>query len=445
MRVRGAAWVILMAMSVAMVGGCTSARTSTRSDGNTDAERAVVTLTRSRSSRSTAREAPPRVALPPTLIARPSVQYLTRLSDAVDLTRIQMPQIAASAEAAASRVTRGARLFVAGTQADFAAEMIDRAGGLAAIAPVPRILNRGDVVLYAVPSRMTVADRIRISHWRSQGVYVVGFASAKLSNDPYFQPDVLIDSGDDEGLLLGDGKICPSDTVMNLVNAWTWTGEYVAACTRLGRMPVLNQSLGESGAFARATKYRGRTFHDDVKVTAIAPGKLGGEYLDVIAASLAGMLRKAPATLEFGGRWLRDTRASSRGLYVASTIFPTHFADARAPQPFGKIGELQLRQPPQTPLSVVIGYEDPPQIAIDFATMRRGRLIYSSARRDGADRRQEVLYIDPHTQRGDACVKVAGYDIKILPASSVMQAAVYWSLIAESAPPLTTTARAAAR
>jgi hypothetical protein len=92
---------------------------------------------------------------------------------------------------------------------------------------------------------------------------------------------------------------------------------------------------------------------------------------------------------------------------------------------------LQLRQAPQTPVSVVIGYEDPPQIAIDFATMRRGRLIYTSARRDGADNRQEVLYVDPHTPRGDACVSLTGYDIAILPSSSVMQAAVYWSLIAE--------------
>jgi hypothetical protein len=231
---------------------------------------------------------------------------------------------------------------------------------------------------------------------------------------------------------------------MNLVNAWTWTGEFVAACTRLGKMPVLNQSFGEAGAFARATKFRGRAFHDDdVKVAPVPAGKLGAAYLDTISASLSGMLRKAPATLEFGGRWLRDTPTSSRGLYVASQIFPAHFADPRAPQPFGKTGVLQLRQPPQTPLAVVIGYEDPPQIAIDFATMRRGRLIYTSARRDGADARQEVLYVDPHTPRGDACVKVDGYDIKILPASSVMQAAVYWSLIAESAPAAAPTRRGA--
>jgi hypothetical protein len=309
--------------------------------------------------------------------------------------------------------------------------MIDRAGGLALVAPVPKMINRGDIILYAVPSRLTVADRGRIAKWRADGTYVIGFASATISSDPYFQPDLIIDSGEEEGLILGDGRICPTDTVANLINAWTWTGEFVAACSRLDRTPVLIQSLGEEGAFSRAKMYRGRIFHDDMTMNRIAPGKLGGAYLDCVAASLAGMLRKSPATLEFGGRWLREASVSSRGLYVASPIYPAHFNDPRAPQLFGRTGELQLRQAPQTPVSVVIGYEDPPQIAIDFATMRRGRLIYSSARRDGSDNRQEVLYIDPHTPRGDACVSVTGYDINILPSSSVMQAAVYWSLVAE--------------
>jgi len=420
------------------VGGCASSPESSSSQQQRrgDDRRAVVTLTRTASSRSTAK-APTRPVTPVAFENYPSVQYLNRLSDAVERARTQMPLLTTSAELAASRVTRGARLFVAGTQREFMSEMIDRAGGLALVAPVPKIVNRGDIILYAVPSRLTVADRHQISRWRGEGAYVIGFASAVLSSDPYFQPDVIIDSGDEEGLPLGDGKICPTDTVANLINAWTWTGEFVAACTRLDCLPILNQSLGEDGAISRAKSYRGRTFHDDMSVGRIPAGKLGSAYLDCVAASLAGMLRKAPPTLEFGGRWLREAPVSSRGLYVASTIYPAHYDDPRAPKIFGRTGELQLRQPPQTPVSLVIGYEDPPQIAIDYATMRRGRLIYTSARRDGADNRQEVLYVDPHTPRGDACVSITGYDIAILPSTSVMQAAVYWSLIAESSPPAT--------
>ena len=397
-----------------------------------EGQRAAVKVTRSASFTGTARTATATVVAPPTVEARPSVLYLSRLIDAVDRTRGQMPAITASAEVAADHMNRGARLFVAGTQKEFFNEMIDRAGGLAMVKPVPKILNRGDIVLYTVPSRLTVADRARIADWRGRGVFVIAFASAALSADPYFQPDVLIDSGDEEGLALADGKMCPTDTVINLFNAWAWTGEFVAACTRLGRMPVLNQNLGENGARQRAQRYRGLLFHDDLQVSAVAPGTLGNVYLDCVAESLAAMAKQAPPTLEFGGRWLRDTAADSRGLYAASCLFPAHFKDARAPQLFGKATELQLRQAPQTAVSVVIGYQDPPQIAIDYATMRRGRLIYTSARRDGADNRQEVLYVNPHWPADDACVSVKGYDITILPSSSVMQAAVYWSLLAET-------------
>ena len=38
----------------------------------------------------------------------------------------------------------------------------------------------------------------------------------------------------------------------------------------------------------------------------------------------------------------------------------------------------------------------------------------------------------PH---GDACVEIKGYDIRALPASGVMQAAIYWALVAETCPP----------
>src|SRR5687768_12674440 len=154
-RARGAAWVILACLTTgaaaALIGGCATTP-------QTEGERAVVTVTRSKSSRATARTEPiPTRGVSITIDARSSVLYLDRLLDAVARTRVQMPQIIASAELAASRVTRGARLFVGGTQQDFPGEMIERAGGLAMAAAVPRVLNRGDVVLYAVASRMTVA------------------------------------------------------------------------------------------------------------------------------------------------------------------------------------------------------------------------------------------------------------------------------------------------
>ena len=44
-----------------------------------------------------------------------------------------------------------------------------------------------------------------------------------------------------------------------------------------------------------------------------------------------------------------------------------------------------------------------------------------------------ILYIDPAWPLTDGCVTVPGYDIPILPASGVIQAAIYWTIVSERA------------
>src|SRR3954453_10965112 len=119
----------------------------------------------------------------------PAVAYLSALSESIVRSRAQMPRITDSADAAAKRVTAGNHLYADGPQPDFAHELIDRAGGLAGIKPAPRRVNRFDVILYGVRSRIEAPDQVKISSWRSQGAYVVAFASAALSDNKYFPPD----------------------------------------------------------------------------------------------------------------------------------------------------------------------------------------------------------------------------------------------------------------
>jgi hypothetical protein len=42
-----------------------------------------------------------------------------------------------------------------------------------------------------------------------------------------------------------------------------------------------------------------------------------------------------------------------------------------------------------------------------------------------------ILYLDPGWPLADGCVTVPGYDAPILPASGVIQAAVYWTIASE--------------
>jgi hypothetical protein len=45
---------------------------------------------------------------------------------------------------------------------------------------------------------------------------------------------------------------------------------------------------------------------------------------------------------------------------------------------------------------------------------------------------QPDLLIDTQWEYGDAAVCLPGYDLKILPASGVLQSAVFWTLVAKA-------------
>ena len=381
---------------------------------------------------------------PPAQPLAPAEQYMAQVQAGIDRARSQMPAMIESANAAAKRVCAGGVLYVGGSQPEFPDELLGRAGGLMDLralgqAPQGRF-NRGDVVLYAARSRFSVDDKIKIDSMRKQGVYVIAFASRKLSADPYFGPDALIDGGDDEGIrvgVAGDRTICPTDSVCNILNAWTWTAEFVSACTRLGRMPICYQSIHLPGGYERAAKYRGVVmFHNDLTVKPIDTGVLGMTYLDRIESYLGQLRQQAPEPLRYAAAWVQDSGPDRSAALFMAHIFPEHFADPRAPHPFGSMLDLPKQtQVPRTAVACVIGYQDPPQLMIDAAQLRRLKLVYTTAKRGQDDRGQNVIYVDPHWPLADGCVSVGGYDIPILPASGVIQAAIYWSLVAEAAQP----------
>ena len=363
--------------------------------------------------------------------------YLIHVENGVERSRRQMPAISASADTAARRViTAGGRVYVAGSQPEFVTEMIARAGGLACVASPPPLIQqfgRNDVMLYATRSRLAVTDLAKISRWRDEGVYVIAFASNALSPDPHFRPDVLIDSGERAGVELAGGKILPTDSIINLINAWAWTGEFIAACTRYGRTPVIHQSPNSPGGKERTARYLGRHFHDDLAVAPIAPGVLGNAYLDRIKRSLDALSQSSPSPLRFAGLWLHEARRSSAAVaLMTGPLFPDHFRDERGPQPFRRYLPLSRAVSPDARFVAVVGHERPPQLQIDAAHMRRYRLFYSTVHRGKDDMSVNIAYLDPRWPAGDACLRLRGYDVPILPASSIMQAVVYWSLLAEA-------------
>lgn len=364
----------------------------------------------------------------------PAAKYLATLQTAIGDTRATLPTMTASADAAAKRVVAGGKLLASGSQHDFVVELCGRAGGLMGIAPLTDsgAAGSGDVVLYAARGVMLEEDRLRIKQLRGRGAYVVVFGLQQN----VCEADARINSGHGTGTTLSlPNKICPTDSVVNIINGWTWTGEYIAACTRLGKMPTVYRSVHLDGGRERIEKYKGKTFHDDMTISPIPPNVLGAAYLDALAKALSAIRSDSLDDIHTGAIKLREATPAHSTLLVMGHMFPAHYHDARAPQPFGKMARLEENQPPaDAQFTLVLGYQKPPTLAIAAAHVNREMLIYSSVQRAADDRVPFIRYIDPHFPLEDGCVTIKGYDVSALPESGVVQAAIYWSLVAEAFP-----------
>ena len=344
--------------------------------------------------------------------------YLSAMQGTIAQTRSKLATLAKSADRAANEFVSGGNLWVAGRQADFIAEACGRAGGLMAIAPLGRRVPKNhDVILYAVPGSLNLEDLKMLDQWQEQGATVVMFSSPA-------------------GLY---GSHFPIDTVANVVELWTWTGEFVAACTRLGKMPVLYQSYGLPGGPERGKKYAGKKFHEDLTIKPIPAAVLGREYLSQIERMLAKIGdTQMPRILQAAKWWGQATSATT---LVTGHMFPTHAQDARS-LPSGIFAAvpawedkdlLDAGHPPQFVLC--LGYQFAPRRLVDQAKAMGVRLVYSDVQpTQPPEPANNILYIDPAWPLADGCVTIPGYDVPILPASGVVQAAIYWTIASKRGP-----------
>ncbi len=345
--------------------------------------------------------------------------YLARLRETLAQTGADLPRLSHSAERAAAAFAHGGTLWVTGRQADFITEACGRAGGLMASTPLgQRSPGRSDIVLEAVPGQLTGDEAHRSAEWQTQGVVVVTFASRA-------------------GLFQGR---CPVDSVANIAALWAWTGEFVAASTRRGRMPVLYQSYGLPGGIDWAKKYQGKKFHDDLTITPIASGVLGKAYLEQLDGMLATLERTQGPKLRQAAAWWRDASKGSSLTLFTGHMFPRHAQDSRAPT-FSALAEAPPEVKPGWTLPtdspaflLYLGYQFAPAPLLSQLEGTATKVVYCTVRPvQPPEPATNICYLDPGWPVTDACVTVPGYAIAILPASGVVQAAIYWTLVAERA------------
>jgi hypothetical protein len=345
--------------------------------------------------------------------------YLSRLQDTIAASKSNLATFTNSAAKAAAEYLAGGNIWAAGRQADFISEACGRAGGLMAIAPLgERVPTRHDIVLYAVPGALEQDDLKMLGQWHEKGATVIQFSSPA-------------------GVF---GNHFPIDTVANVIDLWAWTGEFVAACTRLGQMPVLYQSYGLPGGPERGKKYEGKRFHADLSVKPVAAGALGREYLDQIRRMLSKIgATQMPKILQ-AARWWSDVPKASATTLFTGHMFPRHAQDPRALQisEFAAVPAWEdkaLLDAGHAPGFILcLGYQFAPQKLLDQAKALGLKLVYSDVQpAQPPEPAGNILYIDPAWPLADGCVTVPGYDISILPASGVVQAALYWTIASERA------------
>jgi len=348
--------------------------------------------------------------------------YLLRVDRTLELCRHDVAAMADPAGQAAARLASGGS-FWAGGQRSWVSELCGRAGGLMMIRSLgDRPPGASDVVLFAPETGAGLPTALIES-----GALIVVFGSCPAEAGPCFASHAE------------EGGISP--TLANAIPAWVFAGEVVAALTRLGKMPVMYESIGAYGGNARMRQYENGAiaFHDDRDVPPVAAGVLGNRFLDRVGAMLRRVEREERADLDRAGAWAREAQVQGKGLvmYSMGHLFPDEVGKTAIGRLFRSAvwnaGFPHHAKPDDTyaagDLIVSIGYQHPPDVLLRRARPAGARVVYATVRSDRDYMRDPgVIWIDPMWDWPDGCVELEGYDIPILPASGILNGAIAWEL-----------------
>jgi len=231
----------------------------------------------------------------------------------------------------------------------------------------------------------------------------------------------------------------PVDAVLNMAALWCWTGEFVAACTRLGKMPPLYQSYSVPGSRERAAKFNGLKFHAGTPQP-IPPGTLGTQYLDDLMRRLAVLNKEESEHIAAAARLAREAIAAGHAVYW-SGIGHALVGHARRIAATGRIQVLNDGWNPLNPklqlrpgdLVLFIGYDDPSAAPADAVKKAGAELVWSLT--DYKMKSNAIpagqIFINQRWELGDAVVTVPGYDIRILPPSGILAETILGMILAD--------------
>ena len=201
------------------------------------------------------------------------------------------------------------------------------------------------------------------------------------------------------------------------------------------------QSVLVAGARDRNARFVGSRFHQTHQVPAIPPGQVGGDYLDAIGGILRALIEEEVGAINRVGVVCAQV-LNDGGVIHAGMIshFPVYQHGAPGdPLYMRRLGRLDGESPSVAELErelesgdlfFFLGYYRRPTQAY-WAARRAGARIVEVITGDGLDGSPQPNYvIRPKWPFGDSVTRVPGYDVEILPSSGIVQAAIYWAVVA---------------
>jgi hypothetical protein len=393
----------------------------------------------------------------PTKPSQPGVAmdaYYSWMQTNLDALEKNLPAITTSADAAAEKYVTGEWDLCASGDSGVVGEAVGRSGGVMSFrwgSPIRQYIKPGtkQIVLLALredhyeaylkQAREKLADA-------SSFVILMGPASLlERARKDGFLHAATIDNqaAPGEGLFpaAGGSRAVSTSPVANLAGLWTWTGEFVAACTRRGKMPVLYQSFGVPGAKDRAEKLKGVRFEEQVPAP-IKPGVLGKAYLNAARSDLGTFYKAERENLEKASRLAFETARQGHKLYAFLHGHAIVMDQLTYPSSTGIFTQLNpnnwFAQNPKFTLAqgdfvLCVGYasrfHDGDFKGWDDSARKAGATLAWSftdyqpaevqAVRDAGE-----LWINQHWAYGDAAVEIPGYDLKAFPTSGLIAMAV---------------------
>jgi hypothetical protein len=375
----------------------------------------------------------------------------------------------------ARRALAGGDLFPPAISPFWPREFSGRAGGLMGIrGPDWQPQSKKDMAYFAVPDpRRWDArkdERLRQLMASKAALFVIGRPEdLEAAGSPRRFAGFTGGAAPEAGLYGLDEvrPLAPLRPFEQLVRGWSAAGEFVGACTRAGRMPILWMSVWLEGAIVRNASFTPLNnlhepwptpmFHQERYVPPLAPGYAAREFLDFVEGMLAALERQLDS-LARAGRWLAEARRAGRRLWTVAVghSYP-EILDRPAsgyPLEWGRsVSDLRKAVPRDLgpgDVALHLGYS-PVDVKDVAGILNRGvRFIYTSpyggapaggARREPAGpagraalkSHENLLWFDLPWRPGDACVDVPGYSVRLIPSSSAAHTMAYFAILSEMA------------